>query len=251
MLSDKTMRALEQGIAEVITSASPNYEELADQQRRIFGRAYAKLNEVAFLSHEVFWNLGRGEVVAAQEQYIFCAEAYEELAQIVEPSDGSGPGIPGIYGKELLNNAGQELVEAAVGIRLYPVLIGEQEPEEISLPSEEDLDVTRQAWLAGVSDASSEMSKITKPIYVYQIKRGRLKISKEDLFERALAIGQGIQISLKRLGMSYPKVLNATTRFGQGYSSKRRLVSGSIFFLEKDITDLDEVGVEALELAEE
>lgn len=241
MLSELAMRELEQGIAAAITKTTEDYPDIAEEQRKILGRSLGKVSEVSFHSHMVFWHLGRGEVTEAEEQCWFADETYKELVRMVDPTEEQGgPGIAGIYSKEMLNDAGQELVECVYGIWLYPVLIGEKKADTLNLPDHRVLDVTRQALLAGVADVSSEMSKLTKAIYIYQVRLGKLDVSKEDLLGNALAIGQGVAISFQRVGYVYPKLLNATTRFRQGFSTKKRLVHGSIFFTQKDFFDLPE-----------
>lgn len=226
---------IEKKVEELFTKPSEDFEEYFEEQRRDYGKAQRLFADVRALSHEAFDCLEVGDLHEAQLLYMECEKAYEELINASEIN------IPARLLTQIKNDAGQELVEAYFGIALYPVLTGTIEVSEIPniiMKSCDELNITPQAWLAGAADAASEIGKLAKSIWALQARYGHLKISKEELCERRLGIARGIKKTLQRFARSYPLIVSATHRFGQGFSQKRRQVSGSILRTMDDIFDI-------------
>lgn len=228
-----TLRLVEDQIAQIFGQATKDYADGFEDQRRHFGRAFQGLSRVTHQSKLVFRALGHGDVQKAEEEFMYAEEAYAELLEILDKH------VPGIFAKEIENDAGQELAEARIGIELYPVLIGEKEASELRLPTDAQLRVTPQAWLAGAVDASSELGKLAKRIAYYQIRAGALRMTREELYERRVAIAEGIQKWLDSFALAYPPVLSATRRRGQGFGNKRRLAEMCIVFGIEDVLTLN------------
>lgn len=228
------LAALEGGVAAALTAVSEDFPDMFEEQRRAFGKmAMGKLRLVTRSSHRVFRCLGKGDTIEAQVEFHYCQEHYKELL-------GSLENLPTLISAEIANDAAQEVTEAAMGIAFYPVLIGEKELSEITLPRCEDLDATAQAWLAGVADFSSEVSKLAEQIRGRLIRRGELEISERELGDRLLAITDGIQKYFDRYDSSYPKILNASNRRFQGYHAKERMVGGASQWALKMLNDIDD-----------
>lgn len=227
---------IENAIEKLFNRASDDFADFFEQQRRDYGKAQRLFADVRAASHEVFDFLEEGDLQEAQLRYMECEKAYEDL---IDPDEIN---IPGRLLTQIKNDAGQELTEAHLGIPLYSVLTGEIEISEIPsiiIKSCDELNVTPQAWLGGAADVASEMGKLAKGIWSLQVCYGPLKISKEELCERRLAIARGIKKTLARFARCYPLIVSATHRFGQGFSQKRRQVSGSILRTMDDIFSLE------------
>ena len=234
MSRDKVLEDLEKEVAEALTAASEDFPRIFEDQRRAYGKqCLGKLRLVTRSSHRVFRHLGKGDVVEAQEEFAYCQRYYGELITSLEA-------LPQLIAAEIANDAGQELTEAAMGIVFYPVLVGEKELSEVALPSCKDLNTTPQAWLAGVADFSSEISKLAEQIRARLVRRGLAKISERSLGDRLLAITDGIQKYFDRYDESYPKILNASNRRFQGYHAKERLVGGSAAWAAKMLNDIND-----------
>ncbi len=228
------LAALESGVAAALTAVSEDFPEVFEDQRRMYGfKCMGMLRKANRASKRVFRNLGKGDMVEADIEFGYCKEYCKELLENLKA-------LPQLIAAEVANDAGQELVEAAMGIAFYPVLIGEKELGEISLPTCEDLDTTPQAWLAGVADFSSEVSKLAEQIRGRLIRRGLLKISERELGDRLLAIIDGITKYFDRYDPSYPKMLNASNRRFQGFSSKERMVGMASLWAVKMLNGIDE-----------
>lgn len=227
------LSSVEDGIAKVFADATKDYADGFEDQRRHFGRAFQGLSRVTHQSKLVFRALGHGDVQKAEEDFMYAEEAYAELLEILDKH------VPGIFAKEIENDAGQELAEARIGIELYPVLIGEKNPDDLRLPTDKEMRVTPQAWLAGAIDACSELGKLTKRIAYYQIRTGVLQMTREELYERRVMIAEGVQKWVDTFALAYPPVLSATRRRGQGFGNKRRLAEMCVIYGIEDILALN------------
>ncbi len=241
MSRDKLLAALESGVEEALIAASEDFPKIFEGQRRAYGKqCLGKLRLTTRSSHRVFRYLGQGNVIAAETELMYCKKYYEELIESLEA-------LPQLIAAEIANDAGQELTEAVMGITFYLVLIGEKDLSEIVLPNCQDLGTTPQAWLAGVADFSSEVSKLAEQVRGRLVRRGLVNISERDLGDRLLAIIDGIQKYFDRYDESYPKILNASNRRFQGYHAKERLVGGASAWAVKMLNDIDSDETEELE----
>lgn len=234
-MSGKDLVDLEASVAQALTDASEDFPQLFEEQRRRYGHGcLGKLRLVTRSSHRVFRFLGKGDLVEAQEEFTYCQEHYRELQEGLNI-------IPSLLSAEIGNNAGQELTEAAMGISFYPVLTGECEIGAVKLPTCEKLDVTPQAWLAGVADFASEVSKLAECIQGRLVRRGKIGISEDELCERLLAITDGIQGYFDRYDASYPRMMDASNRRFQGFHSKERMVSNASLWAVKLLNAVEHV----------
>lgn len=221
MNKESALIDLESGTAAKLIAASEDFVEYFETQRRHYGHhCLGGLRLVSCHSHQVFRYLGKGNLVEAQVEFSYCQKQYDELLEHLEI-------IPGLLAMEIKNDAGQELCEAAMGLRFYPVLTGEIDIDDVVLPTCDELKMTPQAWLGGIADVSSELSKLAEAIHARQILTGKLAMSSSDLYARLLAILDGIQQYFYRYAGSYPKILSASTRRFQGFHNKERLVGSA------------------------
>jgi predicted translin family RNA/ssDNA-binding protein len=226
-MNGKELISLEASVAEALVKASEDFPELFEEQRRVYGKmCMGKLRLVNRASHRVFRYLGKGNLVEAQVVYMECKDHYAELLESLET-------LPNLIAAEVRNNAGQELTEAAMGIAFYQILVGEKETNELKLPTCDELDVTPQAWLAGVADFASEVSKLAECVRGRLVRTGKLAISENELCERLLSITDGIQKYFDRYDESYPRILDASNRRFAGFHSKERMVGNASLWAVK------------------
>jgi predicted translin family RNA/ssDNA-binding protein len=211
---------LREKVCRLIQVECGSYWDYFELQRRQWGRAHAKLSEVSNFSHEVFHQLGLGNVSEAEIEFSYCQKAFGELTG----EDFSL--IPTHKKWELESAGGQELNEGALGISFYPVLIGKKDPSDVKLFSADELGITKQSWISGAIDFTSECSKLVDEIFYEQVvKTRKLDISRRELRMNSIEITKGMRIALRQFNLMYPVILNVSNRPGQGFNKKRRLIS--------------------------
>ena len=180
-----------------------------EDQRRSIGKAHQLKNEVCALSKEGVSLLGKGLLKEAQEKLDRSQSANKQLRELNIPTDVMW---------ELDNDAGQELAELALLISAYPIIVGKTETGLLKFPTDEDLKINPTAYLAGLADAASEITKLAVDLDLNGLAKT------ETIYRQALYVVQEISQILHTFSRTYPMVLNNTRRRGQGLNNKLRQV---------------------------
>ncbi|MEK7640904.1 MAG: hypothetical protein AAB389_02820 [Patescibacteria group bacterium] len=114
-------------------------------------KAHSVKNEICHLSKEGIEALRRGDEQTADEKKLAMEKELKRLAKIDLPLDSFW---------QFHAEAAQEVAEYHVVRWLYPLLFTDSQLRTVKMPSAKELLITPQAWLAGIIDGITEMSKL-------------------------------------------------------------------------------------------
>ena len=198
-------------------------EEFEDEARSV-GKGYGGVNSTVSFTKVFISQLlsGNAEVLFDTKKAMFAA--WEDLLRLNIPSDiHSG----------MISDAGQELAEAlfcetAAGFIFRGEALGEA-------PNPEVLKLTPRAWLAGLLDSVSELSKLLEDELVDK----EFSIEEEIvLLERYLEFGRSACAFLATFKGVSPTALNASRRPGQGFQGKFARVEDRVRAHQRDLIRL-------------
>ncbi len=207
-------------LVDLLNETSQDFADYFESQRRDYGQAHRLKNDVCVGSKEGIDFLGEGNLEQAQIAYMECEKSFEELGKLIIPTDKAW---------QLESEAGQELVEFRVVLELYPVLLSRKEFSEIKVPSFEDFGVTRQSWLAGIADATGELSKLCDELCYNGIG------DEKEIYKNYIDVATELKSFLRQFARVYPLVASNNRYRGQGFGNKLRYVSLSILHRKKDL----------------
>jgi predicted translin family RNA/ssDNA-binding protein len=188
-----------------INELTQGYSESFEEQRKNIGKTFGIGNTIRQLSHLGILALiyNDGQTVSEIRQLNFTA--WNLLKELEVPAD---------IAWDLDSQNGQEMVEFEVLVPLYPLLVNKENVNCLpDIPSAKSLDVTAQAWLAGLGDAVTELGKI------HRERMGQHGLKKSERVarrERYVAIAKGIRIALRKFEVTYAQVINNSRRKGFG-----------------------------------
>ena len=135
-----------------LLDVTADFSEIFEKQRRDFGGAHRIGNEIRTLSKQGVAMLESSDMTAAENCEKKIKELWRELYELNLPED-----IRWQFDSE----NGQEMVEFIIVKQLFPYLDPLTNLDKIdSLSSRENLQVTRQTWMAGLGDVVGELSKL-------------------------------------------------------------------------------------------
>lgn len=174
-----------------------------ETQRRNIGAAYRAGNDIREASKDGVVSLKRGDGENFRRCVADAKRAWDDLIHLRLPAD---------LAWQHEAEAGMEYVELVFVGLLYP-LLQDQSATVSNLPSFQDLLVTPQTWLAGIGDATTELSKMTNELLLNP------ELSREDrikLHRRYLEIARELYDFLERHETVYAMVINNSRRRGYG-----------------------------------
>lgn len=195
-------------VCATLESISKNcaFRETLEDHGRNVGKAHGAKNTVVSLSKVMISQLLSGDEAAIKAIGDEMISAYGELCSIP---------IPGSVREELISDAEQELAEAAFCEMFAGYVFKRNSIGPIG--DGDRMDISVRGWLAGLTDAVSEMSKLM----------GDFLSSQELTEEEELAV-LGRYLEFAKSACSFlstfkgvpPAALNASRRPGQGFQSK-------------------------------
>lgn len=200
-------------IGERLSASSNDFAEHFEDQRRDYGQAHRLKNEICVSSKEGIKMLGKGLRVEAENKFMICQQAFDELCQSNIPTDQAW---------KLQNDAGQELVEFIFVLNFYHALINELEINEIKIPDPQKYKVSPQSWLAGIADAAGEMLKLIVSLAYHEVA------DEATLYDKGIVIAGQLEDYLYKFARTYPMVLNNNRYRGQGFGKKLRQLNMSL-----------------------
>ncbi len=174
-----------------------------ESQRRNIGKAYGCANEIREASKDGIASLERGDDENAAQCWIDMERMWKTLCELDLPAD-----IAWQHQAE----AGQEYVEFVFVNLLYPQIRNDQASHP-QLPSPQKLQVTPQAWMAGIGDTASELSKMTMSLLLNADLNGDQRVA---IRKRFLAVAGEIYYFLDKFETVYGQVINNSRRRGFG-----------------------------------
>lgn len=186
-------------------SSEGSFRETMEDHGRNVGKAHGAKNTVVSLSKVLIAQLLSGDdsAVCAVGDEMF--SAYKELCDIP---------IPGSVREELVSDAEQELAEALFCYAFAGfVFMG----ASIKSPSIEVADISVRGWLAGLTDAVSELSKLMGDFFSMR------ELTEEEEFAvlgRYIEVAKNACAFLATFKGVPPAALNVSRRPGQGFHSK-------------------------------
>lgn len=182
-----------------------NTSDFFEDQRRNIGKAYALSGEILKLTKVGIAALKSNGDARAKEIEDTARFKFGILRKLNLPED---------IRWQFTSEVGQEIVEFVVVRLLYPVLFCIEGHEMPIFPDFDELEVTPQAYLAGLGDVPGELGKLFAD---YLIASSELDMKEKlALRQRYLQICFGIHRVLDQYETTYPRVINATRR--RGYS---------------------------------
>lgn len=194
------------------------------QQRTNVGRGHGLKNEVVQTSKVDIFNTKCQQTAAAEESRKKMAEAYIQLLEI---------DLPPSKREEMIEMAAQEYVEATFVRTGCPhIFEGKEIPD---IPTMKDLDVTPQAYLAGMVDCPTELSKLLTDHLLLT------DLSPEEEFQTIYRYVNFVSSLCRFLSLFTgfpPGVVNATTIRGQGLQSSLRRAEEAVYEWKRDLVRL-------------
>ena len=196
------------------------------EQRGHVGKGHGTKNESISASKKAVSFLEEGRLEEARTQLKSCANSFDAISEF---------NLPISVKDELHKSAGQEFAEAAIILAYFPALIGKADPALIKIPTDQELDVPPSAWLAGITDATSEISKMLPSLIINQVVA-----DEKALYERALYILETLYDFLLNFRQCYAKAINNHFRHEQSFLSKLRQPAMAILRTKERLIDLKE-----------
>ena len=186
-----------------LLDVTADFSEIFEKQRRDFGGAHRIGNEIRTLSKQGVAMLEFGDMTAAENCEKKIKELWKQLYDLSLPED-----ICWQFDSE----NGQEMVEFIIVKQLFPYLDPSADLVRIdSLPSYENLQVTRQTWMAGLGDVVGELSKLQlRRLCDHNLDRKQ----RLALRRRFVEIAETIRGALGQFETAYPIVVNNSRRRG-------------------------------------
>ena len=191
-------RKLKSEISEITGAYVDSFEE----QRKNIGKCYALGNNIRELSKIGISFLKRNESENVSKVQALIKKAWTLLGEFNIPQDMAWT---------FDNENGQEMVEFEVSVVLYNCLYTDIDPETIHLPSEQELNVRPQTWLAGIGDAVTEVGKVhLERLCVDGIPKSQRIAARKKYIDMACSLREG----LDRFETAYGQVVNNSRRKG-------------------------------------
>lgn len=166
-------------------------------------KAHSVKNEICHLSKEGIEALRCGDEQTADEKKLAMEEELKRLAKIDLPFDSFW---------QFHSEAAQEVAEYHVVRWLYPILFTDSQLRPAKMPSAKELTMTPQAWLAGIIDGITEMSKLLSDrLCDDEQLTGEERLG---LRKRFLVIARQIKSYLDQFADTVPAVVNNSRRPG-------------------------------------
>lgn len=184
-------------------AADRQMKELFEEQRKNIGKAYSLQNQITEASKDGIASLKHTDLENAEACRNDMENYWQDLLRLNLPKD-----IAWQHQAE----AGQEMVEFVFVSLLYPCLLDES-AKLPQLPSNEELMVYPQTWLAGIGDAVGELGKLTDDLLC---ENERNREERKNIRRRFLKIAKEIYDFLERYETVYGQVINNSRRRGYG-----------------------------------
>ena len=198
---DPNIPELTRKLSSKVSEQAVDFSNSFEEQRVNFGKSHGLGNDLRRLAHAGVCALVRNDTKAVEEFRTIIRGLWGLLAELELPGD-----LAWTFDSE----NGQEMVEFEIVISLYPILVADNELNEIStIPSDKDLNVRPQTWLAGLGDAVTELGKMHR---LRMTKHGLSKTQRLAMRERYLKIANGIRSSLDKFETAYAMIINNSRR---------------------------------------
>jgi len=196
------------------------------EQRSHIGKGHGTKNESITASKKAMSFLEEGRLEEARASLESCANSFDAISEF---------NLPISVKDELHKAAGQEFTEAVVIFNYFTALIGKIDPVLVKIPTDRELNVPPSAWLGGITDATSEISKMLPSLLINQVVA-----DEKALYERALNILETLHSFLLNFRQCYARVINNHYRPGQGFLEKLRQPAMAILRIKERLISLKE-----------
>src|SRR3989344_6528156 len=173
------------------------------EQRGHIGKGHGTKNESITASKKAVGFLEEGGLEEARAQLQSCANSFDVISEF---------NLPISVKDELRKAAGQEFAEAVIIFTYFPALIGKTDQVLVKIPTDQELNVPPSAWLGGITDATSEISKMLPSLLINQVVA-----DEKALYERALYILETLHSFLLTFRECFAKAINNHFRYEQSF----------------------------------
>ena len=181
--------------------AALDFSDIFEDQRRNVAKSHGLKNEIILTSKKgivalkKYASLNKKNQTTVDEFADDLQRLWRQLCELDLPAD---------LAWQFNAEAGQELAEFLFMKDLYPFVIHGREKASIEF-SMEDINVTRQAYLAGLGDAVGELSKMIRD---YLLQENLTKTERKEIRKRFLYVAEQIYEFLDRFETTHGMIIN-------------------------------------------
>jgi hypothetical protein len=204
-----------------------------ENQRRSIPKAYVLGNEIRELSKDGIRDVIDGKDIADKKYESL--ELWKQMSKLT---------LPKTFGAFQDFRTGMEMVEMFAVNMIFPLMFTDAELKSIDwapiCPEALLMDSMPQAWLFGMLDAGSELSRVVNRFIIMHRKELKRE-QRMSIRERFVNIGQELYDYLDKFTEITPAVMDAYNQFGfrQGFRSKmgqlRRAIESEEYLLSMAI----------------
>lgn len=194
------------GILEQLNAITHDYAEDFENQRRDYGGAHRIRNEIVSASKRGIAALKSRNMSGVAQAVNDLINGWNDMGRLKIPRDQSW---------QFEAEAGQELVEFFLVAVFFSTVFFDNDTVPF-VPTDRELDVEPQAWLAGLGDAVGEVSKVLRE---YLLNTQLNREERKDIRRRFLKFAKQVYNYLLQFETAYPMVVNNSRRrfYGQTF----------------------------------